>query len=128
MKTILITDATGFIGSHLISLLGQQSWRLVAAVRNKHSHLPTKVKSIETGEMTPEIDRCEALTGIDIAIQLVVARAHILNAPAIASVAEFVRVNALNMTNLDRQSIAGVSDAEGIKGYRRNIYCGALTL
>jgi nucleoside-diphosphate-sugar epimerase len=108
MKTILITGATGFIGGHLISLLGQQSWRLVAAVRNRNSQLPTAVKSIEIGEMTPETDWGEALAGVDIVIHLA-ARAHILNDTAIDPAAEFMRVNALSTTNLARQAIsAGV--------------------
>jgi nucleoside-diphosphate-sugar epimerase len=106
MKTILITGATGFIGSHLISLLGQQSWRLVAAVRDKqNSQLPIAVKSIEIGEMTPETDWVHALAGVDIVIHLA-ARAHILNDTAIDPAAEFMRVNALSTTNLAQQAIA----------------------
>jgi nucleoside-diphosphate-sugar epimerase len=105
MKTILITGATGFIGGHLVSLLAQQSWRLVAAVRSKNSQLPTAVKSIEIGEMTPETDWGEALAGVDIVIHLA-ARAHILNDTAIDPAAEFMRVNALSTTNLARQAIA----------------------
>jgi nucleoside-diphosphate-sugar epimerase len=105
MKTILITGATGFIGGHLIGLLQQQSWRLVAAVRNKRTQLPASVKSIEIGEMTPVTDWSKALVGVDIVIHLA-ARAHILNDTATDPAAEFMRVNAQSTTNLAQQAIA----------------------
>ncbi len=105
MKTILITGATGFIGGHLISLLQQQSWRLVAAVRNSDSQLSASVKRVEIGEMTPETDWSEALVDVDIVIHLA-ARAHILNDTAADPAAEFMRVNAASTTNLAQQAIA----------------------
>jgi nucleoside-diphosphate-sugar epimerase len=105
MKTILITGATGFIGGHLIGLLQQQSWRLIAAVRNKQTKLPASVKPIWIGEMTPETDWRKALTGVDIVIHLA-ARAHILNDNATDPEAEFMRVNALSTANLAKQAIA----------------------
>jgi nucleoside-diphosphate-sugar epimerase len=105
MKTILITGATGFIGGHLIGLLQQQSWRLIAAVRNKRTKLPDSVKPIWIGEMTPETDWRQALTGVDIVIHLA-ARAHILKDNATDPEAEFMRVNALSTANLAKQAIA----------------------
>jgi nucleoside-diphosphate-sugar epimerase len=107
MKTILITGATGFIGGHLICRL-QQSWQLIAAVREDSSQLPEQVKSIVIGEITPDTDWGAALVGVDIVVHLA-ARAHILQDTAADPVYEFMRSNAHSTENLAKQAIrAGV--------------------
>ncbi|AFZ37650.1 UDP-N-acetylglucosamine 4-epimerase [Stanieria cyanosphaera PCC 7437] len=108
---VLITGATGFIGSHLIPRLNLiNNCQLIAAIRNQDSQpkLSTTVKTIIVGEIDGDTDWSQALIGIDAVIHLA-ARAHILQEQVPDPEAEFIRVNTQGTANLVQQSIqAGV--------------------
>lgn len=72
MATLFITGATGFIGRNLISdLLEQKSdLSIVAAVREKNSSLPEKVKQCVLGDYLKKPDWEKALQGCDYVIHL----------------------------------------------------------
>ncbi|MDJ0712939.1 MAG: NAD-dependent epimerase/dehydratase family protein [Prochloraceae cyanobacterium] len=110
MKTVLITGATGFIGTHLVPALHQQGWQITAAVRNNYSRLPsTPIKTVQVGEIDGKTNWTEALAGgVEKVIHLA-ARAHIIEDNAPSPEAEFLRVNTEGTANLVKQSIkAGV--------------------
>ncbi len=105
MKTILVTGATGFIASHLIPILNQHGWQIIAAVRSNCSQsLSTPMKTIVVGDINKNTDWQEALKGVDTIIHLA-ARAHILQDDALDPEAEFLKVNTLGTSNLVKQAI-----------------------
>ena len=69
---ILITGSTGFIGRHLISDL-LTKWpevKIVAALRDKKSDLPSQVEQCVLGDFLDKPDWAEALKGCDCIIHL----------------------------------------------------------
>ncbi|TRU81292.1 MAG: SDR family oxidoreductase [Microcystis novacekii Mn_MB_F_20050700_S1] len=109
MKNILVTGATGFIGSYLLPILSQQKFHITAAVRkNLSQSLSIPIKTIKVGNIDEKTNWQEALEGIDIVIHLA-ARAHIINETIPNPEAEFIKVNTQGTANLVQQSIqAGV--------------------
>lgn len=110
MKSILITGATGFIASHLITRLDKQTWQIKASTRHSCSSkkFPSTVASVTIGEINGYTNWQKALKGVDTIIHLA-ARAHILQEQAINVEAEFFKVNTEGTANLVKQSIqAGV--------------------
>ncbi len=105
MKTILITGATGFIAGHLIPLLYQQGWQIIAAVRsNSHQLLPALIKTVVVGNIDENTDWKVALKGVDTVIHLA-ARAHILQDDASNPESEFIKINTLGTANLVQQAM-----------------------
>jgi nucleoside-diphosphate-sugar epimerase len=109
MQKLLITGATGFIGSYLLPILYQQKFQITAAGRknlSQSSSMPIKI--VKVGDIDEETNWQEALQGIDIVIHLA-ARAHIINETIPNPEAEFIKVNTQGTANLVQQSIqAGV--------------------
>ena len=102
--SILITGATGFIGSHLIPVLELQNWQIVAAMRQPKTFSKTVEKRL-LEEINGDTDWTQALKGIDIVIHLA-GRAHIMQEQASDPEAEFFAVNTAGTANLVKQSIA----------------------
>ncbi|EDX72470.1 NAD dependent epimerase/dehydratase family [Coleofasciculus chthonoplastes PCC 7420] len=111
MNSILITGATGFVGSKLIMLLSRKDWDICLAIRKSLPQL-----TFDTFDVTPvlikNIDSCtdwqQSLNGIDSVIHLA-ARVHIWHEDTLDSEAEFLKVNFEGTANLVKQSIqAGV--------------------
>lgn len=69
--TILVTGATGFIGTHLCNRLEVEGYVVRRALRH-----PNQDDDVLIGELSPEIDWSEALNGVDYVIHLA-AIAHI---------------------------------------------------
>jgi nucleoside-diphosphate-sugar epimerase len=105
MKNILITGATGFIGSYLLQTLSQQKYQITGAVRKDfYPPLSMSINIAKVGEIDDQTDWQEALQGIDTVIHLA-ARAHIINETIPNPEAEFIRVNTQGTANLVKQSI-----------------------
>jgi nucleoside-diphosphate-sugar epimerase len=108
---VLVTGATGFIGSHLISKLRTiETWRIRAVIRSQSNQkqLPENIESVAVGNIDRHTDWKEALQNIDTVIHLA-GRAHILDDRSANSEAEFIEINTEGTANLTRQSIqAGV--------------------
>ncbi|MGI0483428.1 NAD-dependent epimerase/dehydratase family protein [Geminocystis sp. CENA526] len=102
-KSILITGATGFIGSHLLPRL--DNYKVSLAVRNS-SH--STYKNYIVGEIDDRTSWQEALQGIEVVIHMA-ARAHILQESVANPETEFDRINGEGTINLGKQCIeAGV--------------------
>jgi nucleoside-diphosphate-sugar epimerase len=106
MNHLLITGATGFIGSHLLPILSAQEYQITATSRREISLDQMKMVQIE--KIDGLTDWSHPLSGVDVVIHLA-ARAHILKDTAADIEAEFFKVNTQGTINLVKQAItAGV--------------------
>lgn len=106
---MLVTGATGFVGSQLLQQLANDSaYSLRAAVRDKAEGLPAGVSDYRVGDIDADTNWHEALADCKTVIHTA-ARAHIMNDSAKDPLFEFRRVNVEGTLNLARQAIeAGV--------------------
>lgn len=108
MKSLLVTGATGFVGSHLLPLLIGQGWHVNSAVRSNSDRLPLNAHPLRVGNIDGDTSWYHALQGIDTVIHLA-ARAHILHDNTPNPEAEFFQINTQGTANLVEQCIqAGV--------------------
>lgn len=104
---ILITGATGFIGSKLVERLHSSGHTVVAAVR-RVAILPDGVHLVQIGNIDDQTDWSSALSGIDVVLHLA-GRAHIMRDTAQEPLVVFRKVNVFGTLNLARQAMqAGV--------------------
>jgi len=101
MMKILLTGATGFVGSRLKSALASTSGiHMVATVRNG------QVENCFTiGDIGRSTDFSDALLGVDVVIHAA-ARAHIMRDETADLLAEYRKVNVDGTVNLARQAAA----------------------
>ncbi|MDX9988236.1 SDR family oxidoreductase [Thiothrix unzii] len=114
---ILLTGATGFVGSALTQHLQQQGHTLTAAVRRVTDSLPSSVQQTPIGDLLPDTDWTPALHNVDAIIHLA-ARVHIMHDTATDSLTEFRRTNTAATLNLAQQAAAA--------GVRRLIYLSSI--
>ncbi len=106
MNHLLITGATGFIGSHLLPILRAQDYQITATSRREISL--DKIKMVQIEQIDGLTDWSYPLSGVEVVIHLA-ARAHILKDTAADREAEFFQVNTQGTINLVKQAItAGV--------------------
>lgn len=115
--TILLTGATGFVGSAITQHLHQQSPSLIAAVRHVTDSLPSSIQQISIGDLLPNTDWTLALHNVDTIIHLA-ARVHVMHDTAIAPLTEFRRTNTAATLNLAQQAATA--------GVRRLIYLSSI--
>lgn len=107
---ILVTGASGFVGSALCNALAREGLVVRAALRDdsRGSALPAPVARVAVGAVGPATDWSAALSGIDVVVHLA-ARAHAFDAHGSDAAAECDRVNHLATATLGRQAAtAGV--------------------
>lgn len=109
-RQVLVTGATGFVGTALISRLIEERRFLVGASVRKMPATPIRgVAAVSVNELSSETDWRSALTGCSLVIHLA-ARVHIPRDKARDPLEEFRRVNVAGTLNLARQAAAtGVS-------------------
>lgn len=105
--SILLTGATGFLGSRLISTLkSSPEFKITAAVRSP-LEIPD-IRVVEVTDLSADTDWTRALAGQQVVIHTA-ARAHIMKDEVSDPLAEYRRVNVDGTVNLARQAVtAGV--------------------
>ncbi|MDD1612271.1 MAG: SDR family oxidoreductase [Methylococcaceae bacterium] len=111
--TILVTGATGFIGSALCAKLAGLNFKLIRAVRTGLS----SDRTVVIGSIDGSTDWTDALQGVDTVIHCA-ARAHIMIDTANDPLQEFRKVNTEACLNLARQA--------GSMGVKRFIFLSSI--
>ncbi|WP_435927097.1 NAD-dependent epimerase/dehydratase family protein [Dryocola sp. BD613] len=86
---ILVTGATGFVGSKLMTALKVKNYEVTGTSRRSLQSMP---ELINIGEISEQTDWSEALHGVDVVIHTA-GRAHMMNDQADDKLTEFRRVN-----------------------------------
>jgi nucleoside-diphosphate-sugar epimerase len=109
MEIVLVTGASGFVGSAVLHLLIVKGWAVRGAYRHGvPSILPAGVHGIVTGDLDAEQDWSVALEGVSTVVHTA-ARVHMMQDAASDSLTEYRRVNVKGTLNLAHQAgAAGV--------------------
>jgi nucleoside-diphosphate-sugar epimerase len=112
---ILITGATGFVGTALCEVLSKQGYRIRRAVR---SATQAKLENAcVIGDITNDAAWQTALQSVNVVIHLA-ARTHVLDDRSADPLAEYRKVNVLGTTALARQAAAS--------GVRRLVFLSSI--
>jgi len=106
-KSVLVTGASGFIGSALCKELMQQDFKASVVVR-KPFDITGISQLYQIDDLSPELDWQSILIGKDVVVHLA-ARAHVLTEANNDSEDFYIRTNYLSTLNLANQAVkAGV--------------------
>jgi nucleoside-diphosphate-sugar epimerase len=112
--SLLVTGATGFIGSHLRAMLAQRDISATYAVRRPTEAIP---RTITVGEVDGKTNWSLALQGVETVIHLA-ARAHVLNEDHPQPIEEYRRVNT--------RGTARLAEAMITHGCRRLVFVSSI--
>ena len=117
-KRILVTGATGFLGSALVKyLVTKPHYNIAAAIRNKEVDITSDYESISVGNIQKNTVWTEALSGVDVVIHTA-ARVHMMSEASLNPLEEFRRVNTKGTLNLAKQAAKS--------GIKRFIYISSI--
>lgn len=105
MRHILLTGATGFVGSAVMVRLAVDSYAVTAAVRDQHAALPAKAQRAVVAGLDADTEWSSALVGCDVVIHSA-ARVHVMHDTSTDPLADFRKVNVEGTLNLARQAAA----------------------
>src|SRR5256885_513793 len=112
MARVLVTGASGFVGSVLCPVLAQAGYAVRAALRSSRAAPAGVTDSVVVGDIGDHTDWTEALRNVDLVIHLA-ARAHIVNART-ARTDLYAQINAHGTRRLAAESAS--------QGIRRLVY------
>src|SRR4029077_1267765 len=116
MTRIVVTGATGFVGSILCDLLAQAGYIVRAALRSDRSVPGCIAETVVIGDITATADLAAALEGADAVIHAA-ARTHVLHdSPANADL--YMQINARGTLRL--------AEAAAQAGVRRFVYLSSI--
>jgi nucleoside-diphosphate-sugar epimerase len=105
---ILVTGATGFVGTALVSRLAHEKTATRACVRRSGCAMPNGVQTMQCNDLMGDTDWSQALIGIGVVVHAA-ARVHVMDDLSSDPLAEFRRINVCGTLNLARQAVtAGV--------------------
>lgn len=114
---ILVTGATGFVGSALIARLARDGLEVRAAVRRMDVPMPKGVSAIQVDDLSADTNWGEALKGVEVVVHAA-ARVHVMSDTAADPLAEFRRANVQGTLALMRQAAAA--------GVRRLVFISSI--
>jgi nucleoside-diphosphate-sugar epimerase len=114
-RLVLVTGATGFVGTALCDVLSKQGYRVRRAVRSAPQAAAEDTCLIR--DMTQAVAWQQALQDVSVVIHLA-ARSHVLADHSADPLAEYRKVNVLGTTALARQAAAS--------GVRRLIFLSSI--
>ncbi|MFV2005720.1 MAG: NAD-dependent epimerase/dehydratase family protein [Gammaproteobacteria bacterium] len=116
MKTILVTGANGFIGSHTLEYLQQQpDIRLIAACRNKMKLPNSYSGEVREGDMRDQRYRSSLLEGVDVIVNCMAWSSlwghkkeseELYYQPTIKLIDDYLKSNACRFVNVSTTSAA----------------------
>jgi UDP-4-keto-D-QuiNAc 4-reductase len=113
---ILVTGASGFIGSPLVRRLARDPRGVRAAIRTRSSKLDA-VDQVIIPDLSAATDWTSALAGVDVIVHAA-ARVHVMRETASDPLAEFRRVNVDGTIRLARQAVE--------QGVRRFVFISSI--
>jgi len=102
---ILVTGATGFVGSSLVARLVREGIETRASVRRDEASTPDGVSTVNVGELTADVNWSHALAGVEVIVHLA-ARVHVMHDTEADPLTAFRAVNVDGTLNLARQAAA----------------------
>lgn len=100
---ILVTGATGFVGSALVARLAREGIGTRACVRRNDASIPDCVHTMQVGDLNTDTDWSHALAGVAVVVHAA-ARAHVMTDAAADPLVEFRRVNVAGTLRLAQQA------------------------
>jgi len=114
---ILVTGASGFVGSALVARLALDGIETRACFRRDDACVPDGVHALQVGDLTVDNDWGQALRGI-VTVVHAAARVHVMDDTAMDCLAEFRRINVQGTLSLARQAAAA--------GVRRFVFISSI--
>lgn len=102
---ILVTGATGFVGSALIARLASDGIEARACFRRAGALVPDGVGAVQVNDLTADSDWRVVLSDVTVVVHTA-ARVHVMHDTAVDPLAEFRRINVDGTLNLARQAAA----------------------
>ncbi len=105
---ILVTGATGFVGSHLIRLLSSQGHQVIGAVRSQSNKSVNTIAGVEFKALVnihSSLDWAPCLAGVDAVVHLA-NRAHMMHESDSNLLALYRSINTEGTMQLARQAVA----------------------